>query len=263
MQVEWRKLRSDELRVRAAQDAIVILPVGSIEQHGPHLPVEVDALLGEQVALRTAARIAESQPVVVLPMQWAGLAEHHMSSGGTITLDTRTFLDVIRCICESVVRHGFRRIVLLNGHGGNDTMLKACADDLTPRLRVPIVSTTYWYGAAEAIAPILEMQASLLHADEAETSMMLALRPELIDPARIALGRTNTGPDVNDIVGGGGLHRWRTMRSFTSTGVWGHPEAASAEKGERLLAAIADTLAAKLANAEMWAMPFLDGQTDA
>ena len=132
MQVEWRKLRSDELRERAAQDAIVILPVGSIEQHGPHLPVEVDALLGEQVALRTAARIAESQPVVVLPMQWAGLAEHHMSFGGTITLDTRTFLDVIRCICESVVRHGFRRIVLI-GHFQQRRQIFARGNELFQR----------------------------------------------------------------------------------------------------------------------------------
>src|SRR5580704_9479228 len=97
-EVEWRKLRADELRERARADALVILPIGSIEQHGPHLPVEVDSMLGETVAL---------------PMLWTGLSEHHMSFGGTITLDVATFTAVIEGICTSIVRHGFRRIALL------------------------------------------------------------------------------------------------------------------------------------------------------
>jgi len=90
-EVEWRRLRADQLREMAQRDAMVILPLGSIEQHGPHLPVEVDSQLGEQVALRTARLMAgRGQPVLVLPMLWPGVSEHHMSFGGTITLDFAT-----------------------------------------------------------------------------------------------------------------------------------------------------------------------------
>ena len=85
MEVEWRRLRADELRERAKQDAIVVLPIGAIEQHGPHLPVEVDSLLGETVALRAARLVVEKTPVVVLPCLWTGISEHHMSFGGTVT----------------------------------------------------------------------------------------------------------------------------------------------------------------------------------
>ncbi len=83
-EVEWRKLRADQLREMARADAIVILPVASLEQHGPHLPVEVDSMLGETVAVRAARKIAErGQQAVVLPVLWTGLSEHHMSFGGT------------------------------------------------------------------------------------------------------------------------------------------------------------------------------------
>ena len=143
MEIRWRCLRADELRQRAAEDAMVIVPVGSLEQHGPHLPVEVDSMLGETVALRAAELIAEHESVVVLPCIWTGLSEHHMSFGGTITLDFETFFNVIRCVCQSLVRHGFKRIVLLNGHGGNDNAMRVACDELSTKLGVPLVHFTY------------------------------------------------------------------------------------------------------------------------
>ncbi|MBN8902955.1 MAG: creatininase family protein, partial [Rhodospirillales bacterium] len=95
-EVEWRKLRAEQLREKAREDAIVILPVASLEQHGPHLPVEVDSILGETVARRTADAVAaRGQPVLVLPVLWTGLSEHHMSFGGTVTLDNATFAALV------------------------------------------------------------------------------------------------------------------------------------------------------------------------
>src|ERR1700709_2668122 len=121
MHTEWRKLRADQLREQARRDAIVILPVASLEQHGPHLPVEVDSILGETVAARTADKVlAKGQPVLVLPVLWTGLSEHHMSFGGTITLENAAFAALIEGVVRSILRHGFRRIVLLNAHGGNE-----------------------------------------------------------------------------------------------------------------------------------------------
>src|SRR3984957_6180870 len=96
METEWRKLRADQLRDLSKRDAIVILPVASLEQHGPHLPVEVDSMLGETVAARAAAKIAaRGQAVVVLRVLWTGLSEHHMSFGGTITVDNAAFAAVV------------------------------------------------------------------------------------------------------------------------------------------------------------------------
>ena len=249
-QVEWRKLRADELREKARQDAIVILPVASLEQHGPHLPVEVDSVLGEAVALRTAGKlVARAVPALVLPVVWTGLSEHHMSFGGTVTLDFPAFSAVIEGVARSAQRHGFKRLVLLNAHGGNENALRTISDELTPRIGMPIVQLTYWYAAAPAIAKILESQGALMHACEAETSMMMVLRPELVAEDRIPPALSSNALEM-----AGGVYRWRTIGSRSATGVIGDPAAATADKGERLLGAISDALADKLGNTELWAM---------
>jgi creatinine amidohydrolase len=238
-------LRADQLRALAERNAIVVLPLGALEQHGPHLPVEVDSMLGETIALRTARLVAAAgTPIVVLPMFWPGVSEHHMSFGGTITLDIPTYAAVVEQMCRSVQRHGFKRVVLLNAHGGNENPLRAIVDDLTPKLGLVIVQFTYWYAVAAEIAAILEKQTALLHACEAETAMMMA-----------SLAHANTTPDVSDVVGGG-VYRWRAIASRSGSGVIGHPEAASAEKGERLYAAISEALAKKLLNPELWDLPW-------
>ena len=255
-EVEWRRLRAEQLREKARADAIVILPVASLEQHGPHLPVEVDSMLGETVALRAARKIVQrGQQALVLPVMWQGLSEHHMSFGGTVTLDFPAFCAVVECVCRSVLRHGFKRIVLLNAHGGNENALRTITDELTPKLGVPIVQFTYWYAAAEAIAEILQTQNALLHACEAETSMMLAVRPELVAMDRVGLAKANSTPDVADVVGSG-VYTWRTIGARSSSGVIGNPEAATAEKGELLFEAISGALAEKLCNTELWDLPW-------
>jgi creatinine amidohydrolase len=255
-EVEWRKLRADQLREMARADAIVILPVASLEQHGPHLPVEVDSMLGETVAVRAARKVAErGGHAVALPVLWTGLSEHHMSFGGTITLSFPALSAVVEDVCRSVLRHGFKRIVLLNAHGGNENALRNITDELTPKLGAPIVQFTYWYAAAVAIARILETQSALMHACEAETSMMLAVRPELVAMDRVVLAKANSSPDVSDVVGGG-VYRWRTVAARSSSGVIGNPEAATAEKGERLFEAIATALADKLCNVDLWELPW-------
>ncbi|HSU06549.1 MAG TPA: creatininase family protein [Acetobacteraceae bacterium] len=250
MEVEWRNLRADQLRERTG--AMVILPLAALEQHGPHLPVEVDSRLGETIALRAARKVVvRGEDALVLPVIWTGLSEHHMSFGGTITLDLPTFGALVEGVCRSVLRHGFRRIVLLNAHGGNENALRNITDDLTPKLGVPIVQFTYWHAAAPAIAELLETQTALQHACEAETSMMMAVRPELIAHDRIGLARANRSPDPEP-----GVYRWRTIAARSTSGVIGNPEAANPAKGERLLEAISDTLAEKLCSKELWELPW-------
>jgi creatinine amidohydrolase len=158
---------------------------------------------------------------------------------------------VIEGICRSLIRHGFRRIVLLNAHGGNENALRNLTDELTPKLEVPIVQFTYWHAAAYAIAELLETQTALMHACEAETSMMMAARPDLVAAERIPLAKADRSPDVEP-----GVYRWRTIESRSASGVIGNAEEATAAKGERLFDAISDALAAKLCNKELWELPW-------
>ena len=249
--VQWHDLRAPQLRELARQDAIVIVPVGSTEQHGPHLPVQVDALLAGEVARRAALRIRTRTPVVVAPTVWCGLAEHHMSFGATITLDFSTFHAVLRCVCDSILRHGFQRIVLLNGHGGNIKALDVIVGELRRELDVVIVSTTYWLvtQVTQAYESILEQQQGVRHACEAETSMLLALKPELVDTEAM---KTVEAPDAS-VRRTDGLYRWQGFDEMTDSGVIGTPSAATAEKGERLLEAAASGLEETLLAGDAWA----------
>ena len=175
----------------AGQDAIVILPVASLEQHGPHLPVEVDSHAGRdgRGPHRAQGRPHAARQAVVLPVLWTGLSEHHMSFGGT---DHAGFPDFQRGgggrVPLGAARTASAASCLLNAHGGNENALRTITDELTPKLGVPIVQFTYWYAAAAAIAKILETQGALMHACEAETSMMMAVRPELVAMDRIPSG---------------------------------------------------------------------------
>jgi creatinine amidohydrolase len=248
MQVEWASLKAAEVRTLAERDAVVILPVAAIEQHGPHLPVMTDTLLCGEIARRAAEKAGERQPTVVAPTVWSGLSEHHMPFGGTFTLDFPTFQAVLRCLCQNLERHGFGRVLLLNGHGGNDFALKVVAEQLAHELEITLATATYWHLAADAFRGILERQENVRHACEAETSMVLALRPELVDPSQFETATTSVSP-----ADPAGAWRWRSFAARTRSGAIGDPTAASAEKGERLLDAAADAVARLVQNQPFWA----------
>lgn len=255
METQWWNLKAPELRDLAKKNANVIVPVASTEQHGPHLPTQVDCLLVGEIANRSAALASKSVPTIVTPVVWTGLAEHHMSLGATISLDYDSFFAVLRGICSSLVRHGFRNILLLNGHGGNIAALTVAVNELAPKLDAPISTTTYWLLAQPAFAKILEKQANVRHACEAETSMVLALKPELVDMTQADNAVGPTAPELPDILGTTAAHRWQSFRSRTSHGAIGDPRAATAEKGERLLQAAADAVSGLVTNPKFWNLP--------
>ena len=251
--VLWNRMRAEELRASAQADAIVILPVASTEQHGPHLATGVDDVLCSEICRRAAERLhGRGVPAVVAPTLWAGLAEHHVAFGGSFTLTLATYQAILRDRCRSIVRAGFRRIILVNGHGGNMSALNAMSAELTRDVEAPIAIATYWMLAEEAFGAVLEDQRALMHACEGETSMIMALRPEMVDRSRLAEAfgpqTTRAGSVLNQP-----LHRWRSFKELTPTGVFGDARRASPEKGERLLEAAADALAARLERGEPWA----------
>ena len=249
-EVEWQNLNALALRKLATDGATVIVPVGSMEQHGPHLPVQVDALLAGEVARRAAQQVAATHPVVVAPTVWTGLAEHHMAFGGTFTLDFETFSALLGCLCRCIDRHGFPRILILNGHGGNVSALGVIAADIERDVSAQVAFVTYWHltEVVSAFAKILELQSNVRHAGEAETSMLLALRPELVD--REAMMSVDGGEA--DIVAADGLYRYRSFAELSTSGVIGYPAQASAHKGEQLLDAAAAALAHAVTGSVIW-----------
>lgn len=250
-EVEWARLKAHELRALAAEGAAVILPIASIEQHGPHLPVMTDTRLGHEIAVR-AARIAyPDRPTLVTPVVWSGLSEHHMPYGGTLILSHATFRAVVRDLIEALTRHGFRDVLISNSHGGNIVAMQQIADELAPQMAATIVATTYVSEAALEFARILEDQSGVQHACEAETSMMLAVEPELVDASD--LGSLATERGLGFLSAGKASYRWRPFQHMTANGVSGIPTRASAEKGERLLEAAARAIAALVTDPETWA----------
>jgi len=238
-------LSAPALRDAARAGAGVILPVASVEQHGPHLPTGVDTILVTEVARRAAALAGD---VLVAPTVWSGLAEHHMSLGGTFTLDLDSFRAILARLCRSIARHGFRRILVVNGHGGNIAVLTAAAHELQEQAGIPLAVATYWLVAEERIRDILDRQDGVRHAGEAETAMMLAVRPDLVDEG--AMRRADV--EALALRPAGGVLRWRPIAHWSENGVSGFPSAATAEKGERLLQVAAEGIAERLRDASIW-----------
>jgi creatinine amidohydrolase len=246
--VMWKFLTAADLRAKAEAGAIVVLPVASIEQHGPHLPVGVDSILCEHVCQGAAEAIAATTAVVVAPTLWCGMAEHHMRFGGTFTFDIPTYRAVLHCLLQSIARHGFKRVLIVNGHGGNIAALGAFLPDLVRETMLEVRVTTYFEQARAALAAVLEDQESVHHACEAETSMMLVAAPESVRsenlPAAYGPPHATAGPP--------GVTRYRAFRDISPSGVIGDARRANAQKGERLVAACREGIAAVLRNPQTW-----------
>jgi creatinine amidohydrolase len=250
--VMWKELTAEDLRAKAAADAIVVLPVASMEQHGPHLPVGVDTILCEGVCKAGAEKAAADVSVVVAPTLWCGMAEHHMAFGGTFTFDIPTYRAVLLAFLRSIERHGFKRVFIVNGHGGNIAALNAFLPDFARETSLKIRCTTYFELAASDLAPVLEDQKKVHHACEVETSLMMVLAPDTVKHDRLpeafgGVAGSNT-PDAWYAQPA----RFRSFKELTASGVNGDARRASREKGEKLLAICADGLADTLRSDTLW-----------
>jgi creatinine amidohydrolase len=244
--VLWQELTAEELREKAAKDAVVVLPVASMEQHGPHLPVGVDTILCGGVC-KLAAERAGDVDVVVAPTLWCGMAEHHMAFGGTFTFDIPTYRAVLLALLKSIERHGFHRVVIVNGHGGNIAALAAFLPDFARETPLSIRATTYFLLAQEAMAPFMDDQVSVLHACEVETSMMMVLAPETVRNERLAEAFGMLDADLTALTRPT-VGRYQPFREMTQTGVIGDARKATPEKGTAFFDAAADALAKLLSD---------------
>ncbi len=190
-----RDLTWPEIAALAGPETVVILPTAAIEQHGRHLPLEVDTRLVEGVSRLAAERVAGRAPVLVAPAVCYGVSGYHMGFAGTMTLTMDTFITVIEELCDSLIHHGFRRILVLNGHGGNHDPNKIAARKIADRTGIAVATASYWNLAANDLIPFQDVEVDAVpgHACGFETAMMLALRPEIVRTAAMAAGT----PDVS------------------------------------------------------------------
>lgn len=234
---EIAELTWEELDTATDETSTLLLPVGSTEQHGPHLPLGVDTYMPEAVC----RQIAERSPCLLAPAIPYGVSPHHTFKPGTVTVESETFRRYVRDVCVSAGEWGIENVLLVNGHYlVQDPELEIVVRDLRADhgmrgFHVPLVSLF-----ADVASEIRESELSF-HASEFETSMMLALFPELVEMER---ARATAGPDESlpltdyDALGEnevGWALSAEEMDELTPTGNLGDPTAASAEAGEALV----------------------------
>ena len=218
-------------------DKVAVVPLGSLEQHGHHLPLLTDTMSGAEIARRAERELGDT--AVFLPTLYLGCSDHHLAFPGTVSLHNQTYQQVIEDILESLLGSGFRRIVLLNAHGGNARPASAAMYEVEMRHRdendLWLVLAT-WYTLAAPHLTTIEglVQDHLTHSCEMETSLVLYLRPELVQ-TEAARGRTE--PFSSQFYS---LHASRVVMQkpfdrLSVTGAMGYPEHATPEKGEALI----------------------------
>ena len=230
----FAEMNREQLRAAAAE-SLAVLPIGATEQHGPHLPTGTDLFAVEALSREAAGEASSQIPVIVTPSLPFGSSHHHFPFGATLSLSTETYLRVLKDLVESLVTDGFQRIFIVNGHGGNHELAQLAARDMALRHPVRVAAGSYWVIAWAELVAAEAHQGRFLpgHAGGFESSMMLALRPDLVPAVRPHRdGEFHADPS--------GFHAYRSERHGWWTGIEGFtdsPDTATAELGARFRAA--------------------------
>jgi creatinine amidohydrolase len=256
--VLWQELSSPEIAALDRERTVVVLPVGSVEQHGFHMPVGTDTMLAVAVAEAAAGKAAV--PSAILPPPWYGFSAHHMGFAGTVTLRPETMMALVEDIVASVIGHGFRRLLVVNGHGGNGGVIDVLAAKLGNRFygSARVACLTYFQLARDEIAALRRSSpGGMGHACEFEASLLMHLRPALVHQDRAAVCYPETGSAylITDLLGGSAVRTYHDFRDLSDTGTLGDPSLASAELGARFFTAVSDTLARFIEDFAQWRIP--------
>ena len=221
--------------------AVAVLPVAATEQHGPHLPVSVDTTLVNGVVDASLPHLPADLPILFLPTQQIGKSNEHVRFPGTLTLSAQTIINLWMDIGSSVARSGIKKLVLLNSHGGQASIMDIVARDLRTEHDL-IVYSTNWYNlplgdAVMGLFPAEEHRFGI-HAGDMETSMMLALREKYVDMAQAQNFRSTSQDRAAKypVLGNGTSAKlgWQ-MQDYNAMGAAGNAAAATAAKGHALI----------------------------
>ncbi len=236
MDMTWR-----EFQEAVTPDTVVLIPLGSAELEGPHLPVGVDSIAAEGVT----AGLAGVEGVIIGPCLPIGYSKWFLPYPGTISLEQDTLVRLLRDYCHSLVRHGVRRLVFLNSHRGNNAAVETVAHGLIDSHGVKVGMLSVWKLANDLTAGKgLVAEGGFRHGGEIMTSLVLALRPHSVDRGEIKPGQVKQEQEskfsfknsLGDAEFNGVVQTvFRDIRQVTDTGVMGDPSAASADKGKAIL----------------------------
>ena len=228
-------LTSPDIAALDKEEGVVILPIGAIEQHGPHLPTITDTLITTHILDATLAQLPEEVRVWALPPLNYGKSNEHLAYPGTISLSAQTLMAVLHDIAASVKRAGFRRLAFLNGHGGNMPLLNMVARDIRVETGLMCFCINGFYDK-----PPFEMSAKEwrygLHGGETETSMLLAMAPELVQMDKASPQYPNFPDTDSSLFFFGRVSVAWLAHDWSETGIYGDPTLGTAPKGEALIA---------------------------
>ncbi|MFF1417790.1 creatininase family protein [Streptomyces sp. NPDC058280] len=233
------EMTTEEAAAAVTASPVVIIPAGAFEQHGPGMPLATDTIRAEGVAERVAAELAGR--AVIGPQLPVGVSPHHLAFAGTVTLTTTTLAAVVREYVESLYRHGWRKVLVITGHGGNNATLTTVAQDLlTTHPDLQFAWTPVTALAADVVSGmgVSEVHG---HGGEAETAQLLHLTPHLVHTDRLAAGTTATAQlDPLSRLSRHGSHPALAVRydRLSANGILGDPRRATAEDGQAVVDAV-------------------------
>jgi creatinine amidohydrolase len=238
---------------------VVVVPIGSFEQHGHHLPLLTDSMIGAEIARRAEEILGDE--AVFLPTLWLGASDHHRTFPGTVSLSSETYTRVLKELIDSLIGTGFRRIFLLNAHGGNIIPAQMAINDknVEYRLKIPDLYLTFisWFDflPAEKLAALEPpcVQTMVSHACEWETSAIQVIAPNLVGDDRPSTRRDFASAFWNpDFRKPSRISVARTLEQSSPTGALGYPERAEPAKGEALLNLAANEVVAFVREFATW-----------
>ena len=224
------------------ENVVIIQPVGAIEQHGPHLPIAVDSAISLGVLGKALSKLDKQISAYALPCLYYGKSNEHSGFPGTITLSATTLLEVIREMALSIYRSGFRKLVLMNSHGGQPQIMEIAARDLHQEHPDFAVFPLFTWRVPHIVGDLLtpKEQEYGIHAGDAETSIMLSLLPEQVKMEQAVREYPQGLPDNSLLDMEGKLpFAWLT-KEISKSGVMGDATTATKEKGDRILHSVAD-----------------------
>jgi len=232
----WQELSWPEIGDAAKNGFLAIQPCGSLEQHSMYLPEDTDANIVSEISRRAAEEVGHT---LVLPCLPYGISWHHIDFPGTISLSLDTYCSILRDVAKCVAHHGFKILILINGHGGNSAAINAVSGAFLNEIDLRIMALTYW----EVIDPdeVKKYRSSpiggMSHAGEFETSIQLALRPHLVKTDRyVAKLRESKLPHMKkDMFFPGAISFPAKLKEYSEKGVLGDPTTSTSEKGEAFL----------------------------
>ncbi len=248
----WDGLRSPQFKTVDASRAVAVLPLGATEQHGPHLPLSVDTVLVEGVVNAALPHLSAQDPVWVLPTQALGLSTEHQAFEGTLTLSPETVIALWCEIGASVARAGFKKMLMFNAHGGNVGLMDVVARELRAQHGLLVYSSS-WYNLPLDEAALAQFSAHEhrfgIHGGEIETSMMLALAPDLVDMSQAQNFASSSQERAQryPVLGNGKSAKlgWH-IQDYNPSGAVGNAGAATAAKGQALVKSAGEQLAVLL-----------------